>query len=222
MNQALAPVSSVTTSVTTKERILDTAERLFSQHGFEATSLRAITAAAGANLAAVNYHFHSKESLVDAVIRRRMAPINAERLALLDDCEAAAGPAPPDLDKLLEAFLLPILGARKNELEHFGPIMARMYTEPKEFSQRMFQEHIAPVAARFFPAFQRAVPGLPEEDLIWRLHFAVGTMKHTVGAPHILAAMSGGRCDPSNIPAVLKQLVAFLRAGFKAPAAEEQ
>ena len=80
--------------MTTKDRILDSAERLFARDGFEATSLRAITAEANVNLAAVNYHFQSKEALVQAVIGRRMGPVNAQRIALLDACEAEAGDAP--------------------------------------------------------------------------------------------------------------------------------
>src|SRR5271154_2961756 len=123
----------------TKERILDTAERLFCEHGFEATSLRAITAAAGVNLAAVNYHFQTKDSLVHAVIQRRMQPINAKRLELLNACEKITGDGIPDLNKIIEAFLLPIVGAQLNELEHFGPILARLYTEPREFSLGMFE-----------------------------------------------------------------------------------
>jgi len=205
----------------TKERILDTAERLFGEHGFEATSLRAITAEAGVNLAAVNYHFQSKDSLVHAVIQRRMAPINLRRLAMLDSCEKSAGDGPLSLDKIIEAFLLPIVGAERNELEHFGPILARLYTEPKEFSLSMFEQHLRPVSLRFIAAFRRAIPDMPEEDLTWRLHFAVGTITHIVGAPHILRAISGGRCDPSNIPIVLSQLCAFIQGGLKAPLAEK-
>ena len=213
--------SALAPTLDTKERILDTAERLFAEHGFEATSLRAITAAAGANLAAVNYHFQSKDSLVHAVIQRRMAPINSQRLALLDACEKSAGDGPLALDKITEAFLLPIIGAERNELEHFGPILARLYTEPKEFSLGMFERHIRPVSLRFIAAFRRAIPDLPEEDLIWRLHFAVGTITHIVGAPHILRAISGGRCDPSNIPVVLRQLCAFIQGGLQSPLAEK-
>ena len=79
----------------TKERILDTAERLFSEHGYSATSLRSIIAGAGVNLAAVHYHFHSKEALLEAVILRRSVPANLERLALLDRFQKEANGNPP-------------------------------------------------------------------------------------------------------------------------------
>src|SRR5438067_208004 len=84
------------TSLGTKSRILDAAERLFLEHGFEATSLRQLTAAAGVNLAAVNYHFGSKEELFQAVLTRRLDPVNQERIDLLTKLEREAGlKAPP-------------------------------------------------------------------------------------------------------------------------------
>jgi len=75
----------------TKDRILDVAERLFAEHGFANTSLRSITAEAGANLAAVNYHFQSKDALIQAVFARRLGPLNQARLEMLDAAEARAG-----------------------------------------------------------------------------------------------------------------------------------
>jgi len=93
----------------TKERILDTAERLFSEQGYAATSLRGIIAEAGVNLAAVHYHFHSKEALLEAVILRRSVPANRERLALLSRFEEEADGNPPALEKVIEAFVSPTL-----------------------------------------------------------------------------------------------------------------
>src|SRR6266542_3164877 len=89
----------------TKDRILDTAERLFADHGYSSTSLRQIIAAAGVNLAAVHYHFGSKESLLEAVVLRRAGPVNDQRLQLLDEAERAADP--PELERVMEAFLVP-------------------------------------------------------------------------------------------------------------------
>src|SRR5581483_10822770 len=91
----------------TRERILDTAERLFAENGYSGTSLRAIIHHAGVNLAAVHYHFKSKEALLEAVVLRRSEPANAERTRLLDECEWRAGDGPPDLEELIRAFILP-------------------------------------------------------------------------------------------------------------------
>src|SRR5271165_6179690 len=142
----------------TKERILDAAERLFAHHGVEATSLRAITREAGVNLAAVNYHFQSKDALVQAVISRRMDPITERRLAMLDACEAEAGNRPAPLEKILEAFLLPVLEAGATHAFEFAPMLARIYTEPKEFVEKVFKNHLTIVVERFRAAFRRALP----------------------------------------------------------------
>src|SRR4051794_8087396 len=93
----------------TKERILDTAEALFMEHGFEATSLRAITSAAGVNLAAVNYHFGTKEELFQSVLTRRLDPMNQERVALLTELERAVAPQPVACEKILSAMFIPAL-----------------------------------------------------------------------------------------------------------------
>src|SRR5947199_662629 len=90
-------------SSATKGRILNTAEELFMEHGFEATSLRQITAAAGVNLAAVHYHFGSKEELFQAVLTRRLDPMNQERVALLTRFEHEAAPNPLPCEKILTA-----------------------------------------------------------------------------------------------------------------------
>src|SRR5260221_13122997 len=94
-------MTAVETRRDTKQRILDSAERLFAEYGFAGVSLRAIIADAKVNLAAIHYHYRSKEALFDAVILRRLEPINRERLALLDSYEK------PTLDKVLEDFLAP-------------------------------------------------------------------------------------------------------------------
>src|SRR3954471_14093749 len=89
----------------TRTRILDAAEELFMQHGFEGTSMRLLTAKAGVNLAAVNYHFGSKDALVEAVFRRRLHPINVARVAELDKLEATDGAPSPGA--IIRAFITP-------------------------------------------------------------------------------------------------------------------
>src|SRR5579859_5859845 len=116
--------------IDTKQRILDSAERLFSDHGFEGTSLRTIIADAKVNLAAIHYHYRSKEALLDAVILRRLEPINRQRLELLDACERAAGDKPATLEAVIEAFLAPALRvALDRDGTSFARLMGRIFTE---------------------------------------------------------------------------------------------
>src|SRR3954466_12128972 len=107
--------------VDTKQRILDSAEQLFAHHGFEATSLRTIIADAKVNLAAIHYHYHSKEALIDAVLLRRLEPINRERIEMLDKCGENAS-----LEAVLEAFVAPAL---RFGCKSFVKLMGRVITE---------------------------------------------------------------------------------------------
>lgn len=200
----------------TKLRILDAAERLFAQQGLE-VSIRQITDEARVNLAAVNYHFQSKEALVDAVIARRFEPVTRRRFEMLDQVEAAAGSGPLSLEGVLEAFLAPVLEPNKPGLEHLKPLMGRMYSMPAEFIKRLVNVHLAPVAARFTAALARAVPGLPESECVWRLYFAAGAMVHVMNWSGLIPTLSNGRADPSDTKALLARLIAFTAAGFRSP-----
>jgi AcrR family transcriptional regulator len=201
----------------TKSRILDAAERLLAERGFAACSLRAVTAEAGVNLGAVNYHFRSKDALIQAVFRRRLEPLNRERLALLDACEAKAlGKALP-LTSLLHAFLDPLLD-RGHDGSGFIRLVGRMYSEPSLDIHKMFRAELEGTIARFLPAFRRTLPHLPPEDLYWRLFFTIGTMAHTLAAGPMLRLISGGACNPDDLEGALSRLVHFTGAGLKAPA----
>jgi AcrR family transcriptional regulator len=203
--------------MTTKERILDAAERLFARDGFEATSLRAITAEAQVNLAAVNYHFQSKEALVQAVIGRRINPINAQRLAMLDVYEAKAGGAPLPLEQIMDAFLRPIVELVGSHAHEFVPLIGRIYTEPGDFTARLYKQQFEHMRDRFFPLLERALPDLPRDELSWRIHFSIGALAHTMAASKMLDLMSGGRCGISDVEETLARLKTFILAGLNAP-----
>jgi len=207
--------------MTTKDRILNAAERLFAHHGIEATSLRNITTAAGVNLAAVNYHFQSKEALLHAVISRRLDPVNEVRLAKLAACEAAAGDGQLPLDQVLDALLRPVMEMMRGPGKEFAPMMARIFTESSVLTEKVFQKHLAPVAQRFLPAFHRALPGLPPTELMWRLLFTMGAVAHTIGGSKLIGVLSQGQCDPTDVEGTIRRLEDFLMAGLQAPVAAE-
>ncbi|HEX6894896.1 MAG TPA: TetR/AcrR family transcriptional regulator [Bryobacteraceae bacterium] len=206
--------------MSTKDRILNAAERLFARDGIEATSLRVITAEAGVNLAAVNYHFQSKDALVRAVMARRIVPVNQRRLELLDACERSAGDGPLPLEGVLDAFVRPVVEIYGTHAREFTPLMGRMYTEPADYVERMYKEHLEPVASRFVEAYQRALPDVPRVEIMWRLHFSIGALAHTMAASRLLQIFSKGECDPSDVESTLKRLEAFMMAGLRAPVPE--
>jgi AcrR family transcriptional regulator len=191
----------------TKTRILDAAEKLFGLNGFDATSLRDITAEAQVNLAAVNYHFQTKESLIDAIIERRIQPINRRRFEML----AAAGPS-PSVEQIVEAFLAPVLML---EILPAVPLIGRVLSNPNQFVERVYKKHLRHVAEHFSEAIRQALPGLSAEETFWRLHFMAGSMTHVLSLSSVLPLMSG---HPVDRHALMRRLVNFVSAGLRAPA----
>src|SRR5579883_2907449 len=197
--------------IDTKQRILDTAERLIGEQGYSATSLRHIIGEAGVNLAAVHYHFGSKEELLDEVILRKAGPVNEIRLARLDQLEAESLTEPPPVGKVLEAFLLPMAEAADRDPQ-FVKLMGRVLSEG--LLHEMVQKHFQNVSRRFFGALQRALPNLSEDEFRWRAHFMIGAMAHTMC----------GQMDPTgkggatgSFQVRIRRLIAFLAGGFLAP-----
>lgn len=192
----------------TKIRILDAAEKLFGENGFDATSLRDITTEADVNLAAVNYHFQSKESLIEAVIMRGAGPMNQQRLAMLE----AAGPS-PTIEQIVEAFIAPILQV---DFEPMAPLMARVLASP-EIMKRVFKHHMDTLSRRFAEAAAVALPDLSPAERMWRLHFTAGAMAHTVTRAPLLRDLFGGVLDLNDRKLLIARLVRFAAAGFRAP-----
>ena len=194
---SVIPLAQTRRPLVTKDKILDAAESLFMEHGFEATSLRAITAAAGVNLAAVNYHFGSKEELFQAVLTRRLDPMNQERVDLLSRLEHDAGPAALPCERILSAMFVPALRlARDPERggKDFLRLLGRAYADPAPFIRRFLADQYATMIARFKAAFGRALPDLPAKELSWRLHFIMGALSYT------LAGTDALRSSPSSRP----------------------
>lgn len=195
----------------TKQKILDTAERLFGEYGYDATSLRQIIAEAGVNLAAIHYHFGSKQELLDELILRKAEPVNEQRIARLERVMAEAGSGPLAVEKVLEAFMEPMCPVAEQNPQ-FVRVMGRLHAEG--LLPAMVERHFQPVIIRFRAAMQRALPELPELEFLWRLHFMIGAMAHTMcGAPDF-TGVANWRSDFGDR---IGRLVAFLSGGFRAP-----
>lgn len=203
----------------TRTRILDAAEELFMQHGFEGTSMRLLTAKAAVNLAAVNYHFGSKHALVEAVFRRRLDPMNQERLAGLEALEAqGAAPAPQEIIRAFLAPTLRLVEDAKSGGRNFTRLLGRTYTEPAKPVRQLIGQIYAPVMDRFKGALARALPQMPAEELVWRMHFMFGTFAYTLAATDTVQLIAG--CKPEDrydAQLLEERLTAFLHAGLTAP-----
>ena len=212
---ARSPMPDLDTAVPTRERLLDAAESLMAASGIAATSLRAITARGDANLAAVNYHFGSKDELVRAVLTRRLEPLNRSRLEELAAAEASAGGA--SVEDILVALLGPVLRWSADARHHdFIRLMGRLFNEPSDLVGPILASQFGEVIEAFHAAFAAALPHLDKRELHWRFHFVIGTMVHVVANPEHVLRLSGGRCDPGDAEATLAELVAFTAAGLRA------
>jgi AcrR family transcriptional regulator len=171
------------------------------------------------NLAAVHYHFHSKEALLEAVILRRSVPANHERLALLDRFEKEAGGNPPPLEKVIEAFVAPTLQMSRDPQSGsmvFMKLLGRLHAEG-DLLPGILTSQFGDVLQRFGAALRAALPDLPREELLWRLNLAIGALSQTLrGGSKDLETISDLSLS-LNSEAALERLVAFLSAGFRAP-----
>ncbi len=194
-------MSDTKANLDTRERILDVAEHLFMAHGYEGTSMRMITGAAEVNLAAVNYHFGSKEALLREVFRRRLAWLNGERLRALDALERQAAGAPLKPSQVLEAFFGTLL--RMGEDESLGGmtflrLLGRTLTEPAEFIRTFFAGEYAEVIERYKRALFRALPDVPRAEIVWRLHFMLGAMSYAIAGTDVLQVVTGCELNELN------------------------
>jgi AcrR family transcriptional regulator len=204
-------------------RILDVAEQLFAKQGFDRTSMRQLTVAAGMNVAAVNYHFGDKEALYAAMITRRLRPLNQARLAALEQAEREAGGQPVPVARIIEILVRPVFELSQDE-SRGGPsimrIVGRSLAEPLPFMDAILAAEFQPTMARFGQAVRRSVPQLSPEDFLWRLSFVYGAMQHTFSMLHRMSEFTRGICRNDDHEGALRRFIEFAVSAFSAPGAK--
>ncbi|WP_058834571.1 TetR/AcrR family transcriptional regulator [Luteimonas abyssi] len=197
----------------TKERILGAAEELFADQGFSATSLRQVTGRADVNIAAVNYHFGSKENLVNEVFRRRMDDMSAQRLLMLN---AARMERPGALEAVLAAFVEPALALAgdRDGGAAFIRIIARAYAEQNDRLRGFLSERYGHVQREFARAIADCVPGLSKEALYWRLDFLGGALTYAM-ADFGLIRRPPGVDEAEHRRRAAQELIRFAAAGIR-------
>jgi AcrR family transcriptional regulator len=202
------------TQFSTRQRILGAAEELFAERGFAGASLRQVTAAAKVNLAAVNYHFGSKDNLIEEVFRRRLDELSHRRLDRL--AEVNRGHA-PTLDAVLEAFIMPAL---ELSLDHKGGsvfmrVLARAFAEHNSNLRKFLSDNYGHVLKEFAAAFARLLPHLDKDELYWRLDLAVGALTYAMADFGMIQRRSG-ETERQHREQMAKHLVHFTAAGLRA------
>jgi AcrR family transcriptional regulator len=205
-----------------RSRILDEAERLFADFGFDGVSTRKVAAGAGVNISALYYYFPGKEGLFEAAFVRRIEPINRERLAELERLLAADGPT---LEQVIAAWIRPLLGDDDDPkaalvMRFIAKVVSSDFGGPASWAGTYDE-----VGRRFVAALQRCLPDDDITDLVWKYNFMIGVLVYTLGGrslparvPQDLAHVATELAD--NPPAnnlTLDRLVSFVAAGMGVP-----
>ncbi len=203
-----------------KTHILDVAEHLFSERGFDAVSIRDITAKAKVSLGAINYHFGTKLGLIAAIFDRRLTPVTKARLAALDEVEKNAGANGPALEDILRAFILPAFSEEGDGRSHtFHKLMGRGLSEPCPEIEEMLHSQFQTLAERFDSALLRAQTNLTREEVFWRMNFVIAALHHS-----LLIVSKAFPLPPGVVivvESVAERLVVYGSAIFRAPPAGE-
>jgi AcrR family transcriptional regulator len=181
----------------------------------------------------LNYHFGSKDAVIDAVFERRIGELNRERIRLLDQVESESDEE-LTLEAVLEAFLGPAIRLA-NDPDRGGKVflrlMGRAHSESDDFFRLKIAKHFGQVFQRFGASFRRLLPGLSTDVLYWRFHFVVGAMAVTMAHKLTLRYLehfehAGQEIDSSvmnpEVGVVLNRLVAFAAAGLRAEVPESR
>ena len=203
---------------TTKDKLMDAAEKLFARRGFHGTSLRDITGAAGVDLALVNYHFGSKKQLLAAVLERRGAVLNEERLQRLAEVRRSAAPRAPTTESVIAAFFDPIL----ERLAHAGPgwhsyfaLVAYVNNSP-EWGRRLMGKTFDGTVRQFIQAVIDSLPAAAPEDIFWGYNFLTGALTLSLAETGRLDALSDGLCRSKDVAALKARLGPYVCAGLRA------
>lgn len=200
-------------------RILDVAERLFVEHGFEATSLRMITQQAAVNLAAVNYHFGSKDALFESVFSRRLVPWVTACLEELDALDSSGGI--PTAEQVVMTYVRPALALSKDP-SRGGAMFVRLFSRVLVENHRQLRETISQqhseFVKRYSATFGRALPHLPSEEVMWRMHLSFSVMFHAFAGNDVLKLFGRSTVSARDPDLIVKHSVPFMVAGLTSPA----
>jgi AcrR family transcriptional regulator len=206
------------TTAGSREKLLASAEVLFSKHGYNGVSVRDIAAAAGVNSALVGYYFGGKQALLAEIYDRHAKPLIAERARIIKQLrESKQGLT---LEGVLEAFIKPSLEVTidKHGRTNFTRLRAILSGENSELLEKLVAKNYDKSTRGFVTEISHFVPHLSREEVFWRFHFLIGSIHYTGAGPQRIFALTKGACNPSDPVETAAQMVPFLAAGFRAPA----
>ena len=204
-------------TVPKRERILDSAEALFAEHGYDGVALRQIARDAEVDVALANYHFGKKRDLFQAVFERRAAHLNNARRQALHSCQAGAGKRGPSVEQIIEAFLRPLELAQETGDQgwrHYLALIAYINNSPY-WGPRMMSQLFDELVQEFIDALKKALPGARDEDIFWCYHNLSGALTLTLANTGRIDKLSRGRCRSADFQAAYDHMIPFTAAGFR-------
>ncbi|MGB2079006.1 MAG: TetR/AcrR family transcriptional regulator [Vibrio sp.] len=203
----------------TKQKILDVAEVMFAQHGFNNTSLRMITGKANVNLASVNYHFGDKKSLVRAVLNRYLQAFMPALGQQLDQLLTRETFEMTDVLAQIRDPLLDLNKLKSKGASRFMLLIGRGYTDVQGHLRWFITNEYSDVFDKFMHAVKEANPHLEAQDIFWRMHFTLGACVFTMASSQALAEIVESSFDKKvDTEAIIDQLLPYLAAGFNTAA----
>ena len=208
-----------TRSKNTRNRLIRSAEHLFANRGFGGLTIREVARRSETNLASAHYHFGSKEAMVLEMLSSRIKPINEKRLHYLQNAREDSGGKPLKTIEIFKALIVPIgeeLSKSSHSRKTLALLVARSFTEPESFIQKMHSRFFGELCETFILELQRAHPQAKEIDIYWNLHFTISSMLGALAQHRRLHDFSGGRCDDENAEDMIHRLLVFVTNGFEA------
>lgn len=201
---------------TARERILQAAEQIFAEMGFEGASLRQIALQADVPVALVSYHFKNKLGLYREVFKVRDPNTAVQRLAGLALAEMEDDPE-RRLEMILKAALMPMLSLRKIEgSANFGVLLAREASDPKSAERGIITELFDPTARATITALKGALPDRSEAEIVWAFQIMIGTMLYIMADAGRSVHLSNGACDPEDVDGTMRLILPLLIHGMRA------
>ncbi|MGL5004377.1 MAG: TetR/AcrR family transcriptional regulator [Casimicrobium sp.] len=213
------------TRQSTKTRIVHATEGLFLQRGFEGTSLRAITTEANVNLAAVNYHFGSKEELFAVLLTERLDPLYEDRARRLEALKAQGVDHDQHVEQIIATLFMPALTLARDPARgglDFLRFIGRAYADPSDFVRNLLAERYAATNLKFKLAFAEALPELNEHDLAMRLSFILDAVSSTLASEDVRKFIGGLPSNNEDDVKLLSYLAPFLGAALRANVRTQQ
>ncbi|WP_439101031.1 TetR/AcrR family transcriptional regulator [Congregibacter sp.] len=204
-------------SVPKRDRILDAAEELFAEHGYDGVTLRRIATSADVDVALANYHFGKKLELFKAVFNRRAQLLNSARLEALHACQESSGAKGPSVEQIIEAFLRPLEIAQETGDEgwrHYLALIAYINNSPY-WGPRMMSSLFDGLVQDFIAALKKALPKASEADIYWCFHNLSGALTLTLANTGRIDKLSNGQCHSADFQAAYDHMIPFTAAGFR-------